>query len=71
MHTVYYNNTIVALFSSTCLFSLGYLPVGEIITGCNCRCSPAGGIMIARASTVPKEVPTYRHGVMVQSPLRA
>lgn len=48
-----------------------YPPVGEMITGCNCRCSPAGGIVRARASTVPREVPTYRQGVKVLSPFRA
>lgn len=48
-----------------------YLPVGEIITGCNCRCSPAGGNVRARTSTVPREVPTYKQGVKVLSPLRA
>lgn len=42
-----------------------------MIIGCSCRCSPAGGKVSARTSTVPSEVPTYRQGVKVQSPFRA
>lgn len=48
-----------------------YPPVGEMITGCSCLCSPAGGNVRARASTVPRVVPTYRQGVKVLSPFRA
>lgn len=42
-----------------------------MITGCSCRCSPAGGSVIARASTVPRDVPTCRQCVKAQSPFRA
>lgn len=48
-----------------------YPPVGEMITGCSCRCSPAGGNVSARDSTVPRVVPTYRQGVKALSPFRA
>lgn len=40
------------------------------MTGCSCLCSPAGGTVSVTASTVPREVPTYRVGVRAQSPLR-
>lgn len=62
----------VTLFSiPPSLLMSHYLPVGETITGCSCRCSPAGGNVRARASTVPREVPTYRQGVKTLSPFRA
>lgn len=48
-----------------------YSPAGERITGCSCRCSPAGGNVRARTRTVPREVPTYRQGVKMLSPFRA
>lgn len=46
-------------------------PTGEMITGCSCRCSPAGGNVSTRTRTVPREVPTNRQGVKVESPFRA
>lgn len=46
------------------------LPQGETITGCRSLCSPAGGMLREIASTVPKDVPTHRLGVMPPSALR-
>lgn len=46
-------------------------PIGETLTACSCRCSPAGGTVSARPSMVPSEVPTYRQGVKTPSPFLA
>lgn len=45
--------------------------MGETMTDCSCRCSPAGGTVSARPSMVPSEVPTYRQGVKTLSPFLA
>jgi hypothetical protein len=38
------------------------LPVLKVNTGWVCLCSPAGGKLAANKTTLPRLVPTHKHG---------
>lgn len=54
-----------------CKYSMkAHIPLGDTITGWRSLCSPPGGRFSAMTSTVPRVVPTHKHGEGDESAFR-